>query len=140
MKKTNEELEALKKSWMGDPCWDIEETPGFQEHQAELLEFRKETEAKWEAERQERRNKRLGWIGNNDFNTLADFVHTPEDIEATLSLLDQQVGDCDSAVAYANFEITRAQVRASLLIAIQIKRVADALEEQTAYDQYIRGN
>ena len=137
--KYREELEALKASWMKDPCWDIETTEGFEEHQEELLAFRKETEAKWEAARQEARSKKMDWIGNQDLTNLADFVHTPEEIEATLQMLDRQVGDCGSAVAYANFEITRAQVRASLLIAIQIKRVADALEESTAYDKYIRG-
>jgi len=135
-------LEALKDSWSKDPCWDIEETEGFEEHKEELLAFRKETEAKWEAARQQAqaKDKKLNWIGNEDLTTLADFVHTPEEIETTLRSLDSQVGDCGSAVAYANFEITRAQVRASLLIAIQIKRVADAMEESHAYDQYIRGN
>jgi hypothetical protein len=138
--KNREELEALKASWSKDPCWDIETTEGFEDHQAELMEFRKETEAKWEAARQHAKENKLHWLGNGDFLTLADFVHTPEEIETTLRSLDSQVGDCGSAVDYANFEITRAQVRASLLIAIQIKRVADAMEESHAYDQYVRGN
>jgi hypothetical protein len=140
MTKTTEELNALKKSWIKDPCWDIETTEGFEQHQAELLAFRKEMEAKWEAERQKKLDRRMGWIGNRNFVSLAESIHTPEEIEAVLRSLDSQVGDCGSAVAYAQFEIARAQVRASLLIAIQINRVAEALEESHAYDQYIRGN
>jgi hypothetical protein len=140
MTRTTEELNALKASWSKDPCWDIETTEGFEDHAGELLAFRKEHEAKWEAQRKEKLDKRMGWIGNRNFVSLAESIRTPEEIEAVLSSLDRQVGDCGSAVAYAQFEIARAQVHASLLIAIQINRVAEALEESHAYDQYIRGN
>jgi hypothetical protein len=140
MSRTPNEISELMNSWAKDPCWDIETTEGFEEHQEELLAFRKDQEAKWEAARQEKLDKRMGWIGNRNFVSLAESIRTPEEIEAVLSSLDRQMGDCGSAVAYANFQITRAQVRASLLIAIQINRVAEALEESHAYDQYIRGN
>ncbi len=127
--KNRDELEALKANWLKDPCWDIESTEGFEDHQEELLAFRKETEAKWKAAHESSRLNRMRWIGDNDPVTLADSIRTPEEIEVILHMLDHQVGDCGSAVAYANFVITRAQVRASLLIAIQIKRVADLLED-----------
>lgn len=50
--KTQAELKALKDNWLSDPCWDIEDTEGFEEHKEELLKFRKEKEeSEWEARR-----------------------------------------------------------------------------------------
>jgi ribosomal protein L7/L12 len=37
--KTREEVEALKKNWLEDPCWDIEDTEGFEEFREELKHF-----------------------------------------------------------------------------------------------------
>lgn len=45
--KTEKEIEDLKANWKNDPCWDIEDTDGFEEHHAELLEWRVEYEKKW---------------------------------------------------------------------------------------------
>lgn len=42
--KTRAEIEALKANWLGDPCWDIEETEGFEAHRSELYTFRLEQE------------------------------------------------------------------------------------------------
>lgn len=50
--KTREELNGLKEQWVADPCWDIETTEGFEEYQAELLQFRLDTEAEWSAKLQ----------------------------------------------------------------------------------------
>ena len=50
--KTPEEIEALKWNWVNDPCWDIEDTEGFEAHHDELARFRQEREAVWEAKRQ----------------------------------------------------------------------------------------
>lgn len=35
--KTEWELLDLKTQWKADPCWDIEDTEGFEEHRTELL-------------------------------------------------------------------------------------------------------
>ncbi len=43
-----EEIEKLKSDWVSDPCWDIEKTEGFEEHEAELLVFSTETKKKWD--------------------------------------------------------------------------------------------
>lgn len=48
MIKTKEEIKKLKESWLHDPCWDIEETEGFEEHRVELLKYRLTMEEKWE--------------------------------------------------------------------------------------------
>jgi hypothetical protein len=48
--KTREEIEFLKSNWMNDPCWDIENTEGFEEYSNELLKFRMMMETKWKSE------------------------------------------------------------------------------------------
>lgn len=48
-----QEIEELKSNWKEDPCWDIEETEGFEAHKQELYVFRLEQENKWLQERVE---------------------------------------------------------------------------------------
>ncbi len=45
--KTEQEVHELKANWQADPIWDIEETEGFEEHRAELVEFRLKCEENW---------------------------------------------------------------------------------------------
>lgn len=124
--KTREEIAALKLNWLKDNIWDIEKTEGFEEHYEELLAFRKEQEAKWEAERKADISNRADATGI-DIHT-AQYITSFEEIESMLQSLDSQVGDCGSAVAYANLEISRAQVRSILLLTAQVKRLADTLD------------
>ena len=51
MSKTIQEIEDLKKDWLEDPCWDIEDSDGFEEHKEELLKYRLEQEKIWENKR-----------------------------------------------------------------------------------------
>lgn len=51
--KTQSDLERLKANWRIDPCWELEFTEGFEEHEEELREYRETQEAEWAAERQE---------------------------------------------------------------------------------------
>ena len=44
MAKTANEIAELKRGWSADPCWDIEDTEGFEAHRDELKTFRLETE------------------------------------------------------------------------------------------------
>lgn len=39
---TREQVEALKRDWKRDPCYEIEETPGFEEHREELRAYNEE--------------------------------------------------------------------------------------------------
>lgn len=59
----NDDLTALKKSWLDDPCWDIENSEGFEAHKAELLAWRKNHEARYELQQNilESENK-LKWL------------------------------------------------------------------------------
>jgi hypothetical protein len=47
MPKTKAEIDELKRGWALDAIFDLEETPGFEEHRAELYLFRIETELRW---------------------------------------------------------------------------------------------
>jgi RNA polymerase-binding transcription factor DksA len=57
-KRTNEELEDLKKQWLADGCWDIEDTEGFEAHHDELLAWRKDLEREYERKAEELVKKR----------------------------------------------------------------------------------
>jgi len=48
--KSRDEIKKLKKSWTSNPCWDIEDTEGFEEHKGELRKYRFAMEAKWREE------------------------------------------------------------------------------------------
>lgn len=45
--KTPAELKALRDNWRFDPCWDIEDTEGFEEYKEELRLYRIEQERLW---------------------------------------------------------------------------------------------
>lgn len=128
-RRTVEEIDALKLSWLKDPCWDIEQTEGFEEHEEELLDFRQKIEKEAHARIAKMNEQKKDWIGGHDPMDLIKSITLPFEIESTLAALDHQVGDCGSAVAYANFEINRAMVRTNLLIAVQLKRIAQILED-----------
>lgn len=48
--KTREDVEALKSNWMSDPCWDIEETEGFEQYHNELVKFHQFMKNKWKSD------------------------------------------------------------------------------------------
>ena len=37
---TEQQILQLKADWLADPCWDIEDTEGFEEHREELTAWR----------------------------------------------------------------------------------------------------
>lgn len=52
--KTRDEVEALKRNWKSDPCWDLEQTEGFEEYVQELRAHRIQKERQWRHETAER--------------------------------------------------------------------------------------
>jgi hypothetical protein len=40
-------VDTLKAQWLRDPCWDIEDTEGFEDHREELLAYRFAQEERW---------------------------------------------------------------------------------------------
>ena len=47
MKREDNEIEALKRAWERDPCFDLEDTEGFEEYRGELLAFSENKKAQW---------------------------------------------------------------------------------------------
>lgn len=65
--RTPAEIDALKFNWASDPCWDIEDTEGFEAHHDELLAWCMAYEEKIEAEYQDKlqvKARLLGVPGN----------------------------------------------------------------------------
>lgn len=120
--KTPIELDTLKKNWMQDPCWDIEDTEGFEAHRAELLAFRKQIEAEKNERRKKHENARAVLVREQTGVEHPDIVlslHTWSEIEDRANYGYEH----DDSLA-----MQTALVRATLLQAAQLKRIADALE------------
>lgn len=132
--RTPEEIEKLKKSWAYDPCWDIEDSEGFEAHYEELKAWRLDTEKKHELAEQARRELRrekvmnATGIGKADSDIL-DALSTWGEIERGVSAQDVYMGDFTTRESIVMAELAGAQIRATLLLAAQVKRIADALEE-----------
>jgi len=47
--RTKDEIEKLKAAWVADPIWDLETEEGFEAHHDELLAYRQQMEAAWDA-------------------------------------------------------------------------------------------
>lgn len=121
MIKTSEEIQALKDGWVKDPCWDIEKTEGFEEHHDELLAWRLDLEDKHRLAANARAELRLENVrkvtGVVDAN-IAQSLYTWSEIENDVWHGKDAISDGE-----------QAHIRALLLLAAQVKRVADALEE-----------
>lgn len=135
--KTNEEIQALKDNWLKDPCWDIEDTPGFEDHKAELLAFHNEQRKKWDAELAIKQAIRFADVqrktGIGDFE-LAQTIATFSEIENEVKSQDKYIGSDYANVDEIKATLAQAQVRATLLLAAQVKRVADILEDMDGRD------
>ena len=53
MAKTKEQIQALFENWKNDPCWDLYDAEGFEEHRDELKKMQEEYEAECERKAQE---------------------------------------------------------------------------------------
>jgi hypothetical protein len=47
-------VEKLKADWLRDPCWDIEDTEGFEGYRDHLAAFATEQRARWAREQAQR--------------------------------------------------------------------------------------
>ena len=63
--RSEEELDDLKVDWLDDPCWDIEETPGFEVWHDDLLAWRKEIEAQHALDERDRVGLKTAELGIN---------------------------------------------------------------------------
>lgn len=131
--KTEQEIQALKDNWVKDPCWDIETEEGFEDHKEELLAFRLQKEAEWQSEIEEdiARRARIVTVetGITD-SSIQQNIHTFGEIE-------NQLKRNENGFTSKAEEISIQQVRATLLLAAQVARIADALENMdqgTSFD------
>ncbi len=63
--KTRDEVENLKRNWLTDPCWDIEDTRGFEDYYFELSVFHTRQCRKWrEAQVTKDNETRNGWYSS----------------------------------------------------------------------------
>lgn len=60
MTKTTQEINDLKAGWKKDPCWDIEDTEGFEDIKTELLEYRLKAERDWTESERTRLEEKAG--------------------------------------------------------------------------------
>jgi hypothetical protein len=91
--KTREEVEALKVNWLNDPCWNLEDTGGFEEYAVELGAFAIEHEAEWKAAR-DKREARAYYDTPASETTLRDWfaVHAMEGIISNIKSRDNFIG------------------------------------------------
>lgn len=125
MSKTVEEIEALKRNWIADPLWDIENTEGFEEYAAELLAFSEEKKAEWIKSHERKMKQRLLEVRAEtgiDDPELAKWLWTIREIEISVNAHNQRTENDDDN------DLPAAQVHATLLLAAQVQRIADVLE------------
>lgn len=84
---TQEQIEQLKANWKSDPCWDIQDTEGFEEHRQELVDFATAVHNEWkrmEDERKAAKCEKLGGISTE----LLDYI---EFLEFKINRLERLV-------------------------------------------------
>ena len=73
--KTKEQIEHLKQDWLNDPCWDISDTEGYEDHYNELKAFEDEQNAKWEQQAQERKEQAIKQLKENHGEDIWNYVY-----------------------------------------------------------------
>ena len=56
--RTREDVQLLKQQWLRDPCWDLTDTTGFEEHREELDHF--QTQVKLDNQKAQVEKERSG--------------------------------------------------------------------------------
>lgn len=85
--KTKQEIEDLKENWLHDPCWDIEDTEGFEAHREELEKFHKEKSLEWTKARLEREWAEMERLG---INNKATYLYL-KNLEDSVDSLEKRV-------------------------------------------------
>ena len=62
MPKSPEEVRKLKENWRRDPCWDIEDTEGFEDYREELLQYRLNVEAERKQKAKEEHDRLASFV------------------------------------------------------------------------------
>lgn len=94
--KSRQEVESLKANWLSDPCWDIEQTEGFEEYCDELKEYRLDMEAKWKAQEYNRlfnraRDLGIDQLGDKDNEIDLRLMRYLEGLESKITELNSVI-------------------------------------------------
>lgn len=100
--KTREEVEHLKANWIADPCYDLEETEGFEEYREELYDFAQKQEIKWEEDRRirhkiELKNSKVQCMDDPRYNGL-----TKRELFAAMAMQGMLANGVDRHDAHTN--------------------------------------
>ena len=85
-RRTEQEIAALKDEWLSDPCWDIENTEGFELHHDELKRWsleKKAEESRWWYEQVATKAAKLGCS-----YALAEYIYQ---LEHNLKVLEKRL-------------------------------------------------
>lgn len=121
MMATRDEIEKLKESWLKDPHWEIEDTEGFEEHREELLAYHDQMRVQWKAASEKRRAERIKkvedatGVGGYAAEALRTFSEIEDDVIMATRTTDSDLYGAPT-------------VHALLLVAAQLKRIADFCE------------
>lgn len=99
-RRTNADVEALKRSWFNDPHWDIEDTEGFEAHYDELKAYHDECSAEWDraaAERQRKKDEADATEAEKLGCTLAVY-HTLMSLQDENAKLRERIGDLEERI------------------------------------------
>jgi hypothetical protein len=94
--KTRQEIQELKDNWQSDPCWDIEDTEGFEQYKDELRLYRLDIEATWAAECHQQLLEFAERIGIPCNLKLAEYI---ERLEERVKELEERIGYYDARTA-----------------------------------------
>ena len=75
---TPEAIVELKAQWESDPCWDIEDTEGFEDHYDELITYRKQRELEWWQQDMQKIKDKAADLGCPENLKLAEYVMSLE--------------------------------------------------------------
>lgn len=79
--RTQEEIEKLMREWGKDPCWDIEDTEGFEDHRYELRRYRMMVEMDRSKQYREKVKKEMYQLGIDKLSTYQYLKSLEERIE-----------------------------------------------------------
>jgi len=93
MSVTLADIDMLKKGWLEDPCWDIEDTEGFEDFHEELLAFRLQQEERWKAIRHDELTEKASALGIPGNIKLARYI---EKLETQIERLEERISRLES--------------------------------------------
>lgn len=84
--RSQEEIVELKNSWKADPCWDIENTPGFEVWHKELAAWRR-----WYENQQEHLERLRVGMKTAELGINAALLRYIESLEMRIRILEEKL-------------------------------------------------